>query len=195
MNTGRGPWVPLLQKCQDISAHRLVWREQTGTVTTFGGGVLSMAWALLPPRQPSPQTQDDPTELCSGVLWPGGGHIARMGNGRGAQAAGRGRHFSRLLGSFSAGPGLGRGVHARPPRAHPSGPCNRSESPEWPPPSLAPDSPGHPGPAQVASIPLPQATLLPPHSPRAVPGAHAPPPLPPPPPPRCGGPESRSVPP
>lgn len=67
----------MLQKCLDTSVHRLVWRDQKGTVTRFGGGVLSMAWALLCPRlhggrgrvwQPSPPTQDDRLSYAVGVL-------------------------------------------------------------------------------------------------------------------------------
>lgn len=42
----RGPWVPLLQKCLDICAHRLVWWDQTGTVITFGGGSLPGSTAV-----------------------------------------------------------------------------------------------------------------------------------------------------
>lgn len=94
----------------------------------------------------------------------GGGRMARMSKGRGASAASRGRHCSRPLAHFPPG-GFGTqagawgpyGAQPQPPRAHLSGPCDRSVSPGWPTLSLAPDSPAHPRPSRTASIPLPPA--------------------------------------
>lgn len=70
----RSDLVPLVQKCLDISAQRLVWRDQTGDQIRWGRPLHGLG---VPPWlhsrrgsvwQPPSPTQDDWTELCCGAL-------------------------------------------------------------------------------------------------------------------------------